>query len=116
MAGRAYALGILAMTPLHQFLRYVRELVGADTVNLSTDVVGCETVQYRTRRSPFSLEGEMVADLSRGGVPTLVYTVNDHGPGSLAEDLAAIGVAGLFTDDPLGMATSFSSRARANPV
>ncbi len=110
VAGRAYALGILAMTPLHQVLRYTRELVGAETVHVSTDVVGCETVEYRTRRSPVSLEGELVAELSRGGVPTLVYTVNDKGPGSLAEDLAAIGVAGLFTDDPMGLATSFSSR------
>ncbi len=114
LPGREYALGILAMTPLHQALRYTRELVGADTVHFSTDVVGFETVAYRTRRSPHSLEGELVAELARGGVPTLVYTVNDHGPGSLAEDLAAIGVAGLFTDDPLGMTTSFRlSRATA---
>jgi glycerophosphoryl diester phosphodiesterase len=107
--GREYALGILAMTPLHQLLRYARELVGADTVHLSRDVVGCETVEYRTHRSPKRLESEVVADLSRGGVPILVYTVNDHGRGSLAEDLAAIGVAGFFTDDPLGMTLSFSS-------
>jgi glycerophosphoryl diester phosphodiesterase len=109
VAGREYALGILAMTPLHHFLRYTRELVGAETVHLSTDVVGCETVEYRTRRSARWLEGELVADLSRGGVPTLVYTVNDHGPGSLAEHLAAIGVAGIFTDDPQGMRTSLGS-------
>ena len=110
VAGRAYALGILAMTPLYQVLRYARELVGADTVHLSTEVVGSETTWYRARRSPEWLEGELVAELARGGVPTLVYTVNDKGPGSLAEDLAAIGVAGLFSDDPVGMATSFSSR------
>ena len=53
----------------------------------------------------------MVAELKRGGVPTLVYTVNDHGTGSLAEHLAAIGVAGLFTDDPLGMSQSFPNAA-----
>jgi glycerophosphoryl diester phosphodiesterase len=108
-SGRELALGILAMTPLHQASRYIRELVGADTVHFSTDVVGSETVAYRTHRSPRSLEGELVAELAQSGVPTLVYTVNDHGPGSLAEDLAAIGVAGLFTDDPLGMTTSFRS-------
>jgi glycerophosphoryl diester phosphodiesterase len=104
--GREYALGILAMTPLHQVCRYARQIVGADTVHFSADVLGSETVAYRSDRSPRSLEGETVAELTRGGVPTLVYTVNDHGPGSLAEDLAAIGVAGLFTDDPLGMTSS----------
>jgi glycerophosphoryl diester phosphodiesterase len=102
--GRDYALGILAMTPLYQTHQYVRDLVGADTVHLSTDVVGSATVAYRRGRSPQSLEGELVSELNRCGIPTLVYTVNDHGSGSLAEDLAAIGVAGLFTDDPRGMA------------
>ena len=100
--GREYALGILVMTPLYRSADYAREIVGADTVHFSTEVVGSETVAYRRRRSPQSLEGELVADLTRCGIPTLVYTVNDHGPGSLAEHLAAIGVAGLFTDDPGG--------------
>ena len=103
LPGREYALGILAMTPLYQVGRYALELVGADTVNLSTDVVGAETDAYRRDRSPQWLDGELVRGLKRSGVPVLVYTVNDHGPWSLAADLAAIGVAGLFTDDPLGM-------------
>jgi glycerophosphoryl diester phosphodiesterase len=107
---REYALGILAMTPLYQAERYAHEIVGADTVHFSADVVGSETVAYRRHRSPRSLEGDLVADLKRSGVPTLIYTVNDHGAGSLAEHLAGIGVAGFFTDDPLGMKRSFLNR------
>ena len=45
--GREYALAILAMTPLYQVRRYAREIVGADTVHFSADVVGSETVKYR---------------------------------------------------------------------
>ena len=105
--GREFALGILVMTPLEQCCRYTRESVGADTVHFSTEVLGAETVFYRRGRSSQSLEGALVDELNRGGVPSLVYTVNDHGPGSLAEHLSAIGVAGLFTDDPLGMRRSW---------
>jgi glycerophosphoryl diester phosphodiesterase len=101
--GRKYALGILTMTPLYQADRYVREIVGADTIHVSPDVVGSETVAYRRGRAPEFLEGDLVAELNRCGIPTLVYTVNDHAPGGLADHLAAIGVAGLFTDDPHGM-------------
>jgi glycerophosphoryl diester phosphodiesterase len=107
VAGREYALGILAMTPLDQVCRYVRELIGVETVHFSAEVVGSEKVSCRRDRSPHSLEADLVADLKRGGVPTLVYTVNAHGPGSLAEHLGLIGVAGFFTDDPLGMRRSF---------
>ena len=106
--GREYALGILTMTPLYQAGRYARELVGADTIHVSTEVVGSESVSFRRHRSPQSLEGDLVAELKCGGVPALVYTVNDHGPGSLAENLTAIGVAGFFTDDPLGMKSGFA--------
>jgi glycerophosphoryl diester phosphodiesterase len=103
VAGREYALGILVMTPLYQTHRYAREVVGADTVHFSTDVVGSATVAYRLGRSAQLLEGDLVNELNRCGIPTLVYTVNDHGPGSLSEHLAAIGVAGIFTDDPRGL-------------
>ncbi len=37
------------------------------------------------------------------GVPVLVYTINDAGPGGLAGRLAEAGVAGLFTDDPASL-------------
>ena len=103
LRGREYGLAILAMTPLFQIEHYALEIVGADTVHFSTEVLGSETVAYRSRRSPQSLETGLVATLSHRGVPTLVYTVNDHGLGSLAEHLAAIGVAGLFTDNPGGL-------------
>jgi glycerophosphoryl diester phosphodiesterase len=95
------------MTPLYQVGRYARESVGVDTVHLLTEVVGSDTFAYRHDRSPRSLDSELVAELWRAGLPTLVYTVNDHGPGSLAENLASIGVAGLFTDDPHGMIQNF---------
>jgi glycerophosphoryl diester phosphodiesterase len=42
------------------------------------------------------------------GVPVLIYTVNDAGPGGLAERLAERGVAGLFTDDPASLAMRFA--------
>ena len=115
LPGREYALGILAMTPLYHVERYLHELVGADTFHVSVEVLGSETVSYRRRRSPQSLEHDMVADLVRRGVPTLVYTVNDHGQGSLADHLASIGVAGFFTDDPQGMRRSFGNDANPEP-
>ncbi len=105
--GREYSLGILTMTPLDQVERYLHELVGGDTFHVSAEVAGSDTFSYRRRPTPQSLAHEMVADLKRGGVPTLVYTVNDHGAGSLADHLASIGVSGIFTDDPLGMRRSF---------
>jgi glycerophosphoryl diester phosphodiesterase len=101
--GREYALGVLTMTPLYQADRYVRELVGADTIHFPADVVGSETVAYRRGRAPEFLEGNLLAELNRCGIPALVYTVNDYGPGSLADHVAAIGVAGIFTDDPHGI-------------
>ena len=105
--GREYALGILVMTPLYQAERYVRDIVGADTIHFSADVVGSETVAYRRGRSPESSRARACGGASiDAAYPTLVYTVNDYGPGSLAEHLAAIGVAGLFTDDPSGMSRS----------
>ncbi len=106
LPGRLYGLAILAMTPLFQVERYAVEIVGADTVHFSADILGSETVNYRSRRSPHSLETGLVATLAGCGIPTLVYTVNEHGPGSLAEHLAAIGVAGLFTDNPGGLVHS----------
>jgi glycerophosphoryl diester phosphodiesterase len=108
--GREYALGILTMTPLERIADYARDLVGADTVHFSADVVGSETIAYRRVCSPQSLERELVADLNRCGIPVLVYTVNDFRPAGLAGHLAAIGVAGLFTDDPEGMQRFTASR------
>jgi glycerophosphoryl diester phosphodiesterase len=106
---REYALGILAATPLYRIHEYAVELVGAQTVHLSAAVVGSRGIAYRRKRSAQSL-----ADLSLlkdAAIPVLVYTVNEHGPGSLAEDLAEIGASGLFTDDPGGMMQSFVRRS-----
>ncbi len=100
---REYALGVLVMTPLHRIHEYARDLVGADTVHLSADVVGSETIRYRRHCSPQSLEVEMLADLNLAAIPALVYTVNDFRHHGLADHMAAIGVAGLFTDDPEGL-------------
>jgi glycerophosphoryl diester phosphodiesterase len=105
--GRSHALGILTMSPIFQIGRYGRELVGCDTVHVSTAVIGAETDAYRRDRSRRWLDCELMDELKRSRLPVLVYTVNDHGPGSLADDLAGIGVAGLFTDDPLGLRGSF---------
>jgi hypothetical protein len=47
-----------------------------------------------------------ISALKDANMPVLVYTVNDHGPGSLAAHLGTIGVNGLFTDDPCGLSRS----------
>lgn len=41
------------------------------------------------------------------GIPVLVYTVNDTRRGGVAEHLAELGVAGVFTDDPAAMSQLF---------
>jgi len=46
-----------------------------------------------------------------GGVPVLVYTVNDAGSSGPAVRLADAGVSGLFTDDP----ARFTRRSPINP-
>jgi glycerophosphoryl diester phosphodiesterase len=107
--GREYALGILTRTPLHRTHDYAPGLVGADTVHVSTEVLGSHTAAYRQKPSPRSLSTDLVQDLRFRGIPLLVYTVNDHGSGSLSEHLAKIGVDGLFTDDPHGMRLSFDA-------
>jgi len=113
--GREHALGILMQTPLYRAQDYASDLVGADTVHVSTDVLGSGTVAYRRERSWRMLGTVLVEDLQSHGIPILAYTVNNHGPASLAEHLADLGVNGLFTDDPQGMKRSFeagSGRAR----
>jgi glycerophosphoryl diester phosphodiesterase len=100
---RRYALGILTDTPLHRIDAYATGLVGADTVHVSTEVLGADAVSYRRQRSAHSLRHDLVTELKRAGIPILVYTVNHQGDGNLARDLAEIGVDGLFTDDPSGL-------------
>ncbi len=101
--GRSYALGILLATPIHRLADYAVDLVEADTVHVSTEVLGAESVAYRRAGTATSLRHDIVAVLKERGLPTLVYTVNHQAGGKLARHLAEIGVAGLFTDDPKGM-------------
>ncbi len=110
VGGREYGLGILADSPLFRFDVYASEIVGADTVHVSVEVAGAETVAYRRHPSARSLETALIARLTERGIPLLVYTVNDHGPASLADHLAELGIAGLFSDDPLGMSEYFAGR------
>ena len=44
---RRYSLGILTATPLYRIHDYATGLVGADTVHLSTEVVGADSISYR---------------------------------------------------------------------
>jgi glycerophosphoryl diester phosphodiesterase len=101
--GRRYALGILLATPIHRIADYAVDIVGADTVHVSTEVLGAESVAYRRAGTAATLRHDIVAALKQRGLPTLVYTVNHQAGGKLARHLAEIGVAGLFTDDPKGL-------------
>jgi glycerophosphoryl diester phosphodiesterase len=101
--GRRYALGILLATPIHRLPDYAIDSVHADTVHLSTEVLGAESLAYRRARNAGSLRHDVVAALEARGLPTLVYTVNHQAGGELGRHLAEIGVAGLFTDDPRGL-------------
>ncbi|MGC8641510.1 MAG: glycerophosphodiester phosphodiesterase [Isosphaeraceae bacterium] len=102
--------GILVSTPLYRPHAYLREIVGARTLHASAEILGSESIDYRRRPSPRALAVAEVADLKAAGVPVLVYTVNDHHPGGLAEHLAEIGVDALFTDDPEGLKARFDDR------
>jgi glycerophosphoryl diester phosphodiesterase len=113
---RGYALGILVDTPLYRVHEYVTEVVPADTVNMSAESLGSRSVTYRQNRKHSSLDGQVVQDLKFFGIPVLVYTVNDHESDGLARHLAEIGVAGLFTDDPLALNDLFRSTIQRAPI
>jgi glycerophosphoryl diester phosphodiesterase len=101
--GRGHALGILLATPIHRLPDYAADMVGADTVHVSTEVLGAESVAYRRRAEARSLRRDIVAALEGRDIPVLVYTVNHQAGGDLGRHLAEIGVAGMFTDDPRGL-------------
>jgi glycerophosphoryl diester phosphodiesterase len=111
--GREYALGILTVTPLHRTDDYVTALVGADTVHVSTEVLGAESIAYRREPGARSLRADRVAELKKRHIPILVYTVNSQGPEGLAEHMARIGVDGLFTDDPHALTRDFERNSGA---
>lgn len=105
------AFGLLADSPLGQLPRYASEIMGVSTVHLSAECLGSGSIEYRRRPDESLLRAREVAALSARGIPVLVYTVNEHGVSSLASRLAGIGVAGLFTDDPWGMKSSFDAES-----
>jgi glycerophosphoryl diester phosphodiesterase len=109
LPGREYALGILTWTPLYRIDEYAHTLVCADTVHVSAESLGSGSVRYRRDRAARSLRGEVVARLKDQRIPVLVYTVNDHGPDTLAEHMAQVGIDGIFTDDPAGLARYFAA-------
>jgi glycerophosphoryl diester phosphodiesterase len=113
--GREHALAILTATPLHRIHDYAVDLVGVDTVHVSTAVLGSESIAYRQQASAQGLRHEMIALLKERNIPVLVYTVNHEGGGSLAPHLAEIGVAGLFTDDPMGLKRRFETPHSTGP-
>jgi glycerophosphoryl diester phosphodiesterase len=110
--GREYAAGVLTSTPLYRTDTYAADHVGADTVHVSAEVLGSESIAYRRRPAGRSLRTDLISELKKRHMPILAYTVNDHGPDSLAEHMAQIGVDGLFTDDPHGLRRYFE-RGRA---
>jgi glycerophosphoryl diester phosphodiesterase len=111
--GREHALGILTMTPLFRTPYYATGLVGADSVHVSTEVLGSDSVGYRREPSAVSLRMNLINEVKEHGVPILVHTVNAHGDGSLADHLGAIGVDGLYTDDPGGLIKYFERNRTA---
>jgi glycerophosphoryl diester phosphodiesterase len=113
LPGREYALGILTWTPLYRIHEYATAILVVDTVHVSAESLGCNTALYREERAAKSLRGEAVAGLKKVRIPILAYTVNDHGPESLAEHMAQLGVDGLFTDDPAGLGRYFAAKSAA---
>ncbi len=111
--GREYALGILMLTPLYRTHEYATELVGADTVHVSAEVLGSLSVAYRREPAARSLRADLVAEFTKRDMPILVYTVNSDGSEGLAEHMASIDVDGLFTDDPQGLVRAFQGNSAA---
>jgi glycerophosphoryl diester phosphodiesterase len=111
LPGREYALGILTWTPLHRIYEYATTIVGADTVHVSAQALGSESVRYRREPAARSLRGKEASPRKDQRIPMLVYTVNSHGPDSLSEHMVQLGVDGLFTDDPAGLAHYFAARS-----
>jgi glycerophosphoryl diester phosphodiesterase len=105
---RPIALGVLVATPLARPHEYLPPIVRADTYHVSADCLGAGSISYRDRRDARALRVAEIGELKAHGAPLLVYTVNEHGPGSLASHLAELGIDGLFTDDPGGMIRSFT--------
>lgn len=100
-------LGALIDSPLASPVEYLRGAVGANTYHVSARSLGAESISYRHHPGVGSLRRETIEELSAARIPVLVYTVNDHRRGGLADHLRALGAAGIFTDDPAGMRSLF---------
>jgi glycerophosphoryl diester phosphodiesterase len=101
--GQGIATGVLIASPLRSPGRYVRDLVRADCLHVSTEVLGVQTSAYGNLPSPASLRRNLVQELRDQTIPLLVYTINALSPSGLAADMARLGVSGLFCDDPGGV-------------
>lgn len=104
---RDVPLGILQSNPLHRPGAYTSQLVGAQACHLSANCLGAHSTAYRKSASVGALWKDVVEDLQAARVPLLVWTVNEHGPGSLTDHLTQIGAQGIITDDPAGRISSF---------
>jgi glycerophosphoryl diester phosphodiesterase len=93
------ATGVLSATPLFQPELYVRQIVGATAYHPSIASLTDE-IRGILPRDSFRLRSAALDALRLAEIPVYVYTVNDASPGGMAEQLAAAGVAGIFTDDP----------------
>lgn len=105
---RSVPLGVLQSNPLNRPGAYTSQIVGAQTCHLSADCLGAHSTAYRKSASVGALWKDVVEDLQASQVPLLVWTVNAHGPGSLADHLARLGAEGIITDDPAGLLESFT--------
>ena len=106
------ATGVLVDAPLFRPAHYVRRTVGADAYHISTRALGAGGAPYRRDPSVGRLRASGLEECRKEGLPVLVYTVNERGPGKVAGHLAEAGVAGLFTDDPRAIVEHFTPASR----
>lgn len=102
--------GVLVSTPLYQPQRYVRELVGADAYHPSAGAIAAAQPRLHGNAHSDGFRIRDLNDLAFAGVPVYVYTVNDMSDGGLADRLARVGVAGVFTDDPRSLEAHWGRR------
>lgn len=88
-----HAVGLLSTTAGHGIV-YVAASLGAHTLNLGSRALGM------SRGTRSDEDQRLLAELAGREMPLLVYTVNDHAPGGLADRLADLGASAIFTDDP----------------
>jgi glycerophosphoryl diester phosphodiesterase len=102
---------VLTATPLDRPERYVRDEIGALAYHPSAEALGAGTDVYRRAPAPHALRRDDLTALAAGGIPVLVFTVNDAAPDGLAAHLAGAGVDALFSDNPAGLLALFACDA-----